>query len=57
VDQLKKWASSFALKEDTLGVNALMEILIQDKLKKEEVFERITKQIGKVLSFKQALFD
>jgi uncharacterized membrane protein len=40
-----------------LGVNALMEIPVQDKLKKEEVFEKIQKQIGKVLSFKQTLFD
>ena len=55
---LKKWASSFALREDGIdGVNVLMEVEVEDRLRKEEVLEKVQKQIGKVLAFKQALFD
>lgn len=59
-DQLKKWAASFALSDDTLhGVNSLLEVTLShgEKLKKEDMFDRIQRQVGKVITFKQALFD
>jgi hypothetical protein len=34
-----------------------MNVLIEDKLKKEEVYEQVQAAFNKVISYKQTLFD
>ena len=59
VGSIKKWTTSFGLKDDTLPeglqmLSLLMEVHPAPKSKREEVFELINKQIHQVLAFKQA---
>lgn len=59
--QLKKWTSGFGLADSNLSgypvVNSKMEVNINEKTKKDEVFEKVNKQLQQVIQFKQALFD
>lgn len=56
---LKHWATSFALRDDSVpdGVSALLEVNVDSRQKKEEVFEAVQRAVSRVIAFKQALLD
>lgn len=55
-DGIKRWASSFGVKDDHINqsLSALLEVQVPEehKPKKEEVHEMVQKTIGAIIAFK-----
>ncbi|CDW87464.1 mitogen-activated protein kinase organizer [Stylonychia lemnae] len=55
---LKTWVNGFGLEEDNIEpVNALIEVGITHGQKKQDVWEKVSKELQRVLGFKQAQYD
>lgn len=57
---IKQWANGFGLKDNAvteLIVTNMMEVKIQTRTGKQEVFEKVMKHVTNILTFKQAQYD